>query len=238
MKLTPLILASAAWLTSGLLGCASGGLPAPVGEPVADAAAFADAMRNASIPTRPQQVNFGWTLDEQGSRVRGRGVVRVEAPERIRLDLFGPRGETYLIAALVDGHYRLPAAAAGTAPLPSPALLWSALGVLEPPSGGVLLSANVSDTSASLRYETAGGEVYAYTFHGAAEESLRLSRLERAGRQGVLETVGIDRNDAGEIVRARYRDWSNFRDLTLEIESVRESDSFPVSIWRPDVATP
>jgi hypothetical protein len=95
-----------------LTGCGAGGLQAPGGQPVPDPAGFAAELRASTVPAGPQQVNFGWTLDERGSRVRGRGVVRSEAPRRIRLDLFGPRGETYLMAALVEGEYRLPAAAA------------------------------------------------------------------------------------------------------------------------------
>ena len=221
-----------------LAGCAGATLSAPTGEPVPDPGALAASVRAGAIPAGPRQLNVGWTLDERGSRVRGRGVVRVEAPRRIRLDLFGPRGETYLIAALVDGEYRLPPAVASSgAPLPSAALLWAALGILDPPAGSVLTGGTRSATGIDLRYESASGEIFAYTFHAEGERPATLVRLERAGRQGVLETVALDRDDAGGILRARYRDWSNFRDLTLETESERGVDSFPSTIWRPDVAT-
>ena len=82
-------------LVSALAGCASSGLPEVTGAPVADAGSVASRLASTTLPASPFQVNFGWTLQEGGSRASGRGVVRVEAPERIRLDLFGPRGETF-----------------------------------------------------------------------------------------------------------------------------------------------
>lgn len=232
-------LLSGALLLGGVAlgGCAAATLSAPVGEPLADPSAIAAEVRAASLPDRPRQINFAWTLDERGSRVRGRGVVRVEAPERIRLDLFGPRGETYLVAALVDGEYRLPASiASGAPPLPSSSLLWAALGILDPPRGGTLTVGTETPAGIALRYE-AGGETFAYTFESFPDQDTRLLRLERAGRQGVVETVSLEREPSGTITRARYRDWSNFRDLTLDIETVRESDPFPTTIWRPDAVS-
>lgn len=199
---------------------------------------FASGVAAATIPAGPQQVNFDWTLDEQGSRVSGRGVVRIEAPERIRLDLFGARGETYLMAALVGGQYRLPPAAAGAVSLPSPSLLWAALGVLRPPSDAALASAMRAEGNVELRYTTAAGETFVYTFSeqgdpgAAGNADYRLHRLERAGDQGVVETVTLDW-DADDPARTRYRDWSAYRDLTLQIQEVRTVDSFPGEIWRP-----
>lgn len=213
--------------------CATGRLAPPAGEPVADPAAFAEQLRSESLPGSPQQVNFSWTLDESGSRVRGRGVVRAEAAERIRLDLFGPRGETYLMAALVGEEYRLPGAAPAALSLPSPSLLWAAMGVLQPPRGAALAEAAATGAGAELRY-TVGNEVFAYTFTAAGEAGLRLSRLERAGPRGVLETVSIERAPTGQLARVQYRDWSEFRDLTLDVEEVRATDGFPAAVWRPD----
>jgi hypothetical protein len=220
---------------AALAGCASGRLAAPPGQAVPDPAAFELRLRQTTLPSNPQQANFAWTLDERGSRVRGRGVVRYEAPERIRLDLFGPRGETYVMAALVGDEYRLPTEAAAAVALPSPSLLWAALGVLEPPPGSVLASAtSAPDGSAELRYQVGQDEVFAFTFQQIEGAEYRLARIERAGRRGVIETVHVDRDAEGSIVRTRYRDWSEFRDLTLEVESIRDMGSFPPNIWRPD----
>jgi len=216
-----------------LAGCATGGLAEPAGRAVPDPSAFERQLRLATLPGTPQQVNFAWSLDEGGSRVRGRGVVRHEAPQRIRLDLFGPRGETYLMAALVGEEYRLPSEATGAVALPSPSLLWAALGVLEPPVGASLSAATEAESRAELRYDTSNQEIFAFTFVIESGE-FRLSRIERAGRQGVIETVQVERAPDGSIARTRYRDWAGFRDLTLEVETVRIADPFPPNIWRPD----
>jgi hypothetical protein len=221
-----------------LFACSTGQLAAPVGNPVPDPALFAANVRDGSIPAAPLQITFGWTLDEAGSRVSGRGVVRLEAPERSRLDLFGPRGETYLTAALVDGEYRLPRGAVGAVALPSASLLWSAAGVVQPPSTATLTDATEADGNAELRYAAPGGELFVYRLSASSDGAYLLDRLERAGTQGVLETVTLERDTAGTIVRTRYRDWTAFRDLVLEVESVREAAAFPSNIWSPDAATP
>lgn len=215
-----------------LAGCAAR-LADPEGELVAEPEEFAARIRAETLPASPAQVDFAWTLEERGSRVSGQGVGRVEAPDRARIDLFGPRGETYLSAALVAGSYRLPPAVAAVA-LPSPALLWSALGALVPPRDATLATANETPTGAELRYERPDGEVFVYTFSGSSDRGFRLSRLQRANRSGVLETVSLEHDDTGLLTRTRYRDWTQYRDLILEFEGFREHDPFPSDIWRPD----
>lgn len=216
-----------------LTGCAATGVVQQAGQPVADPSEFVGELRSETIPATPQRITFGWTLDEAGARVRGRGVVRVEAPERIRLDLFGPRGETYLTAALVDGQYRFPSSATPAVQLPSPALLWAALGVLHPPSGAALQAATTEQGRADVRFADAAGELFIYSFVMDGNDQYQLTRVERAGSRGVLETVTIERNDAGAIATARYRDWTAFRDLDLTVEEVRSESPFPATIWRP-----
>src|SRR5690606_39182942 len=179
----------------------------------------------------PRQAAFTWTLEEAGSRVSGRGVVRYVAPERLRLDLFGPRGETYLAASLVGDEFRLPPAATQAVELPSPALLWAALGVFRAPPGGTLASATAGEGGASLTYGE-GEERFGFRAEEAGG-TLRLSQVERIGRSGVLETVRLEYEAAGGLQRTRYRDWSAFRDLVFELESVRDVESFPESIWTP-----
>ena len=218
------------------LGACAPGVPAPVGQPVADPAALASALQQATTPAAPRQATFEWTLDEQGSRVRGRGAIRFQAPERLRLDLFGARGETYLAAALVGEEFRLPPAATQGVALPSPALLWSALGVIRPPAGAPLVLAAMSDTVAILRYELPGGEQLEYR---AAHEggNTRLLQVERRARRGVLETIRLEYGAQDELARTRYRDWAAYRDLVFETETIRDVPSFPESIWRPDAAS-
>jgi hypothetical protein len=227
--------AAAVCLVVALTGCAAG-IPEPAGSPVPDPGAFAAELQRATTPSVPRQASFDWTLDEAGSRVRGRGVVRFEAPERQRLDLFGPRGETYLAAALVGEEFRVPPAVAQGFDLPSPALLWAVLGVIRPPAGAPLLSATTEGETAVLRYELTGGEQLEYrATHSAGRTSL--TQVERRGRRGTLETLRLEYGEQGQLARARYRDWSAYRDLVFETESIRDVASFPDDIWRPDVAS-
>lgn len=203
----------------------------PAGAPVADPAALAEELAAATTPESPRQATFSWTLDEAGSRVSGRGVIRYHAPERIRLDLFGPRGETYLIAALVGDEFRLPPTAREFE-LPPPALLWGALGVFRPDADAVLEGATIRDDTAVLEYVSPTGHRHRFTATGT-----RLVAVERFSPSGVLEeSVRPAYSDAGEIARATYVDRRTFRELVLETESNRAVESFPETIWNPGVA--
>jgi hypothetical protein len=217
-------------LAATAAACAAG-TAAPEGTPVPDPGASARELVAATEPTRMAQVNFGWTLDESGSRVRGRGVVRLQPPDRLRLDLFGPRNESVLAAALVGDEARLPAGARPTVAIPSPALLWAGLGAIRPPRDAALATATTTGEATILRYQTPSGEVYEYQVLQGAEP--RLQQLQRLGSRGPLETVSLERGDSGEISRARYRDWAAYRDLTLDIESTVDAEGFPEEIWTP-----
>lgn len=217
-------------LTALTVGCAARA-PRPVGEPVADPEALVARFHTGTAPGSPRQAAFAWTLEEAGSRVAGRGVVRYVAPDRLRLDLFGPRGETYLAAALVEDEFRLPPAAAQGVALPSPALLWAALGIFRAPPGGALSTATAGEAEASLLYR-AGEDGFDFTAREVGDD-LRLVAVERIGPSGVLETVRLDYAADGDLRRTRYRDWSAFRDLTFELESIKDVDSFPEAIWSP-----
>lgn len=227
---SPRLAAALLWLP--LAACAARA-PVPAGTPVADPAAEAAALQRATTSASPQQVTFAWSLDEAGSQVRGRGVARVLPGRRIRLDLFGPRGETYLAAALVDGEMRLPPAVAGQLQLPSPALLWAALGTVQPPEGAALEGATRADSLLTLRYRTPGGDALHFVAAAGAAPA-RLLRVERIGGSGVLESVQLDYAAGGELQRTRYRDWAAYRELVLTPEEIRDVDAFPESIWRPD----
>ncbi|HEU4883283.1 MAG TPA: hypothetical protein VFT45_13575 [Longimicrobium sp.] len=186
----------------------------------------ADALRRATVPASPRQVNFGWVLDEAGARFSGRGVARFEAPRRSRLDLFGPRGETYLAAALVDGELRAPPALIERFELPSPALLWGAVGVIEPPAGARLLEAATRGTETTLRYQ-AGDDVLEFRADGT-----RLQSVRRRRGSAVAESIDLTYNAQG-VSRAQYRDWAAYRSLTLTTESSTDVAQFSEDTWHP-----
>ena len=213
------------------VGCAPPAA-APAGAPVADADSLVREVLTATTPAGPRQATFTWRMDEAGSVVQGRGAIRYVAPERMRVDLFGPRGETYLTAALVDGEFRLPPNAARGIELPSPVLLWGALGVLAPPRGAELRSATATDSTARLEYRTSDGETF--RFDVDLQPAPRLRAVERSGGSGVLETVRVEQSPEHQPSRTIYLDRSAYRELVLETESIRDVASFPESIWRPD----
>lgn len=186
----------------------------------------ADELARATVPASPRQLNFGWELDEAGARFRGRGLARFEAPRRVRLDLFGPRGETYLAAAMVDGEVRAPQALLERFRLPSPGLLWGAVGVIAPPAEARLLETATRGQETTLRYQL-GEDILEYR-----SENGRLRSVRRRRGSSVAESIDLTYNDTG-LARAQYRDWAAFRTLNLTLESSTDVQQFPEETWRP-----
>ncbi len=204
------------------LACASGGsAPAPrVVDPV-----IAERHAVASTLERPLEVEFAWTLQEREARFSGDGLGRIAPPHHARVDLFGPRGEAYLAAALVDQELRLPAGI-GEVPLPPPSLFWSVLGVLRPPPDAQLVAAVANGGEPELEY-TKDGEAWRFRFRDG-----RLRSAEWTGRSDGRRTVEIQGDAShGLPVQATYRDWPAFRELRLTVKRVLEVDAFPAEIW-------
>lgn len=226
-------MAKLSWTTAAVLtlaACAGSAPAAPPAGPAPagpDPAQLAAELQRATLPASPRQLTFGWQLDEAGAGFRGRGVGRFAAPTRFRLDLFGPRGESYLSAALVDGAVRVPAAVEERFRLPSPALLWAAVGVFQPPADARLIGGRVEDGVLTLRYDA--GEQGTLEFRARDHALLSVRRL-RGG--GVQESVDLER-EGGALRQARYRDWPAFRTLTLTLEASTDVPGFPDEIWTP-----
>lgn len=199
----------------------------PPGQAAPDPAPVAAEAIRSTTPSAGRQAQFTWTLDEAGARFNGRGVARYVAPTRFRLDLFGPRGETYLAAAMVDGQMRVPPALMERFRLPSPALLWGAVGVVNPPADARLLDAGVSGDATTLRYQL-GDDVLEYRLRGG-----RLQTVRRSARGGVAESIDLSYTQAGSLERAQYRDWAAYRSLNLTVESQTDAAGFPEETWSP-----
>ncbi|HUH13474.1 MAG TPA: hypothetical protein VMK65_10205 [Longimicrobiales bacterium] len=169
---------------------------------------------------------FRWTLRDGEARFQGEGVARIEAPYQARLDLFGPRGEGYLSAALVGDELRLPAGA-GEAPLPPPALLWSVLGVLRPPPDAQLAATDT--VPEMLLLYRRGPEQWRFRLEDGVVQHARWEDGQR-GRQTVEVTrVGT----LGRPSMVVYRDWSAVRELTLDVTHAEQVDGFAPDIWYP-----
>ncbi len=230
MPTPPMTLSTTRLALAALVVCvACGPRQLAVIGPVADSEGAATELRDQTSLDEPLRIFFSWHLNEGGQRVNGRGVARVEPPFRARLDLFLHNGETVIRAAMVDGELRLPAGAPD-ALLPPPDLMWGALGVFRPHGGTRLLGADELEGDAMrLRYGYDDGRELHYQ---VLTGSLRMLELLEGGRvvQRVrLEPVAGDRYPA----EATYRNMADFRELTLERDSLQVVAPFDPEIWDP-----
>jgi hypothetical protein len=203
-------------------GCASGSARPAGGPPQPELEA--DALR-ATTPARPVELVFAWNLEESDARFSGKGSTRLEPPGRARLDLFGPRGETYLSAVMIDMDLQMPPGVQD-APLPPAALLWAALGIFRPPVGAQLAATSRDGATMQLDYAR-DDERWTFRFEEGA-----LRYAEWVGPRDGKRTVELDgRAEQGLPRTALYRDWPAFRSLKLTLEQVHETDGFPADIW-------
>lgn len=215
-----------------LVSCASGSGAGSIGPGTVpgqnpDARAI---EREAVLHTAPEgalQIIFEWRAREREGRFEGRGAARVQDPYHARLDLFGPRGEGYLSAALVGDELRLPRAGSEIE-LPPPALLWSVLGIFHPPQGAELVATQRDGRKARLDYRR-GGDRWRFEF-----EDGRLRRAEWVPNGGGKHTVEL-RGDAAYSLPAEavYRDWVAFTELTLKLDEAERVEPFPPDVWTP-----
>ncbi|HET9985668.1 MAG TPA: hypothetical protein VFQ38_18870 [Longimicrobiales bacterium] len=214
-----------------LAGCApkAPAATAPASQPtppVADVEVERAAVAATALH-QPVQLVFDWNMRDRDARFGGRGSARAEPDYKARLDLFGPRGEGYFSAAVVDTTLRVPAAVADRVPVPPPALLWSTLGVFHPPADARLAATRRQGDETRLDY-TRGNERWRFTLVGG-----RLSRaeLDRSGGRQTVELEGTA--ELGLPKRAVYRDYAAFRELTLTLDHANAAQPFPPDTWTP-----
>jgi hypothetical protein len=200
-------------------GCASGSGAAGVPDPEAE-----QRLETATAPARRAQITFDWNMTDRDARFSGRGVLRADSGYRARVDLFGPRGET-LAAAVVEGANMRVAPAAAEAMLPPPAMLWAALGVFRRPVDAPLTGTRVTDDGISLEYSRDRIQ-WSFRFDGDRLRSAEWS--DGSGRRTVVLTGTADRGFPGQAV---FRDWTEFRELTLRVTDVEERAAFEPDVW-------
>lgn len=209
-----------------LSGCGGGPPAVPIAP--ADARALAADLEVASALDGASRLFFEWTATEPGLRVGGRGVARVEAPLRARLDLFTSRGERVAVAALVDDELRVPP---GTPDLlPPEALLWAVLGVFRPGADGVLDSgATRGNDATELRYRLPGNLELLYRIR-----EMRIHAVELRTRGRTVEELRLVRAAEERFpLQAVYRDLVGVRELRITLERVEDAASFSPTIWTP-----
>lgn len=204
-----------------LAGCAS---PGSGGERIDPIPIAGEAVEKNRLVV-PVQVVFTWSVNEPSLRANGRGVARMEPPNRSRLDLFAPSGETVAVAALVGGDLRLPPGTPDV--IPPSALLWSVLGVFHPGADAVLLEGRKERGVHYLLYRLPDGFELRYALRDGLIERAELLERGHAVGQVVLTLTGEEKFPS----QAVYRDLTAFRELRLNLESVEHVAGFSAEIW-------
>jgi len=220
-----------AWLAgvAVLSAAACSAPPPPPPPPPIDAERLLATLERRTKLEEPARILFEWSLNEQGVRVSGRGVARIEPPFRARLDLFMGNGQTIARAALVDDDLRIPPGVPEGI-IPPPHLLWTALGVFRPGADAAFLGAR-SETGGdiSLRYLYANGQELKYRVVGG---EIRGAELLEGGH--VVQRVELDQDREERYPgEATYRNLAAFRELKLTKQSVENVESYPPDIWYP-----
>lgn len=214
-------MAAFAWT---LAGCAARGTVEvrPVAPELADEAVV------SSAPAETVRAAFRWSMVDADARFSGDGVVHIAPSYRARLDLFGPRGEGYLTATLMDETIRLPPGARQDVHLPPPTLLWSAIGVVRPPADARLTVSYRDGDRVRLEYVR---EQERWRFDLDAGRLVRAELESGAG----LQTVELREGSIHQIPRrAVYRDHAAFRELVLSLEEAEVLPALPSDIWTLD----
>lgn len=219
-------------LTLLAAGCSARPATAPPAPAPADAGLEQRLQAATALKTTARLV-FKWSMTDRDMRFGGEGAVRMQAPDRVRLDMFGPRGETLLAAALVGNELRIPPgplAEMARRMLPAPDLMWSWMGVFKRPPNAALTSTRREADKQILVYQ-AGEESWIFDFVDD-----RLVRAEWQGAQGGKQTVEIKNYNArGVPSLLSYRDWREFREMNIELSQFHDAESFPADTWLPGV---
>ncbi len=209
-----------------LTGCAT--TPYDRTGPPPNVGQIALAATRASTFDVPYRLSFQWSITEPGSRLRGRGVARIEPPALARLDLFTSNGER-VVAAALDGDVLLVADDIQTA-VPPPALLWGTLGVFRPGTeAGLTGGRRYLNGSLELRYQVPGGAELLYILRDDRVERIDALRGGRAREEVTLVRVESERFPR----QAMYRHLDEVRELRITLESVEHVESYPTDIWNP-----
>ncbi|HEX6309818.1 MAG TPA: hypothetical protein VFZ69_16720 [Longimicrobiales bacterium] len=178
----------------------------------------------ATTPSNRAQIFFDWNMTDRDARFSGRGVLRLDTTGRARVDLFAARGET-LAAAVLEGETMrvVPANAANL--LPPPALLWASLGVFRRPSDAPLTGTAAADGTVTLEY-TREPTVWRFQFGDD-----RLKSTEWTDGTGRRTVVLTGEAALGLPAQAVFRDWTEFRELTIRVTEVEEKAAFEPDVW-------
>jgi len=181
------------------------------------------------VDPRPQLIRFGWRYADETFEASGDGVVRVQAPDRARLDFFLQNGMAGGWAILIGDSLSIPGIDLVRRLLPPPPLLWAALGRLTLPASGDTIVRRDADT---LRAALVGRSAE----QGTEEWRVALVRgaiaqVDRFEGQRLVETLATRRASTGRL-EVQYVHLRGKRRLTIAVRDTTYVEGFDDAIWR------
>lgn len=203
-----------ALLALGVIGCAPRLRPLP-------GTTVSPVLPRAELQAGHRRVVFRWELTDADLIARGEGAARIAAPDSVRLDFFLGGGMGSGAAVLIGNDLALQDSANDITRrlVPTPPLLWAALGRLAIGKADTVMAAAHGQ---SLQADVGDPVVWRVTFIADT-----LSRLERVDRNRVLEWV--ERSRDGRTVR--YKHETQRRSLELVITNNSAVGAFDPAIW-------
>lgn len=166
----------------------------------------------------PERIVVDWRYADVDFAVQGEGLVRIAPPDSARLDFFLNGGYGGGSAVLIGDSISAPGASTVDRVLPSPPLLWAALG---------RLAVQGPDTTIRVDGDTLRAEIGPAPRWRAAFVDERLVRLERIEEDRVTDVVVRE-----DTISVRYERSSPRRRLDISIVGRQTTRGFDADIWR------
>lgn len=167
-----------------------------------------------------RQIVFRWEYNEESIVARGEGVARLAAPDSARLDFFVDGGFGSGHALLFGDRFVAPGGDLVRSMLPSPPMLWAAVGRLAVPPA--------NDTVATVDGGVLRADIGRDPRWRATISDGRLTSLEHVENGRVSESV-VRASDGS----VRYANPKARRMLRITITREETVPGFDASIWRP-----
>jgi hypothetical protein len=200
--------------------------------------ALAGTTRPVALPAEggvasPQLIRFAWRYEDETFEANGDGAVRVQPPDRARLDFFLVNGLAGGYAILEGDSLQVPGIDLVRRFLPPVPLLWGTLGrrvVPAAPDTIVRQDGDTVRTDIGVRPPGTAGERggRVWRMHYAPEGLRRMERIED-GR--VVEAIWRE-PVVDALWRMRYVHERGKRRLTITVRDTTVTEGFDEAIWR------
>jgi hypothetical protein len=185
------------------------------------------------LPAQPQLLRFTWTYKDETFEANGDGAVRMQRPDRARLDFFLRNGMAGGYAILLGDTLLVPGIDLVRRLLPPTPLLWASLGRLAlPPTRDTVARIDVDtlrvDLGALQGQDASGAEGRAWRL---AFSGTTLARAERIEGGKVIEWMSRRRGADGQW-QLQYVHERGKRRLAIAVTDTTSVEGFDDAIWR------